>query len=101
MSARSPDVDAEVRRIAARYVWWQQPGDAPHDTRRLLAQVMDIGTHSDAEALRDTVGDPALRQVLRSAEPGWFSPRSWHYWHYALGLAEFGDVPDLPRRRYA
>ena len=94
-------MDQRLERIAAKYIWWKQPAAVPHDDRRLIAQVMDIGTHEDAEAMRESLGDQALKEVLRSAEPGWFSPKSWHYWHYALGLAVVGKVPALPRRRYS
>ena len=38
--------------------------------------------------------------ILSTAEPGWFSEKSWHYWHYALRLVAFGKVPELPRRCY-
>jgi hypothetical protein len=27
-----------------------------------------------------------------------FDARSWHYWHYRLGLAEPDKVPPLPSR---
>jgi hypothetical protein len=45
------------------------------------------------------VGEDELRRALRDAEAGQFDDRSWHYWHYRLGLAE-GDVapPPLPVR---
>jgi hypothetical protein len=37
--------------------------------------------------------------VLRRAQPGWFSPRSWTYWHLKLCLSASGAVPLLPQRR--
>lgn len=95
------DIEEPVRRLSARYVWWQTPGNVSHDLHRLIAQVMELGTHEDAEALRRHVGDDVLRQILRNAQPGWFSGKSWHYWHYAVGLAVFGEVPEQSRRRYA
>lgn len=90
-----------VERLARKYLWWSTPNGVPHDTLRVLAQVMELGTHEDAEALRADVGDGALRDVLRRAQPGWFSEKSWHYWHYALSAAAFGKVPGLPVRRFA
>ena len=95
----SPDSHL-LEQFAGKYLWWTPPGGAPHDSRRVIAQVMELGTHEDAEALRAAVGDEALKEVLRTAEPGWFSEKSWHYWHYALGLAAFGRVPALPRRHF-
>lgn len=90
-----------LEEFSGKYLWWTAPDGAPHDPRRVMAQVMELGTHEDAETLRAAVGDEALRAVLRAAEPGWFSEKSWHYWHYALGLAASGGVPPLPRRSFA
>ena len=49
--------------------------------------------------MAEELGDDFLRQVLVSAEIGQFNPRSWHYWHYRLGMAELGEVPTLPSRK--
>lgn len=90
-----------LEQLARKYFWWSAPGGVPHDSQRVMAQVMELGTHEDAEALRAAVGDEALKEVLRGAEPGWFSEKSWHYWHCALRLAAFECVPALPRRHFA
>lgn len=89
-----------IERLAARYIWWQDPREAALQPRRVIARVMELGDYADVEALDDAVGDDALRAALQSAEAGEFSPRSWHYWHYRLGLARLGEVPPLPQRRY-
>ena len=91
------ELHRQVMQLAAKYVGWQEPGGASHDPRRLAAQVMELGTHEDAEALRLALGDGALREVLQNAAPGWLSAKSWHY---ALGLAAYGQVPAQPQRRY-
>lgn len=93
------DIGQPLRQLAGNYVWWQTPDGPARDTR-LIAQVMELGTHEDAETVRQALGDEHLREILRMAEPGWFSSKSWHYWHYALNLASFGQVPALPKRRY-
>lgn len=67
---------------------------------RVIAQVMDIGDHVDAEAMAAEVGDEALREVLRHAQPGQFRPRSWAYWRYRLGLSGVGQIPPLPMRHF-
>ena len=66
---------------------------------RVVTQVMNIGVFEDARRLAETLGDDCLRAVLRQAEAGQFNARSWHYWHYRLGLAEPGQVLPLPVRR--
>ena len=90
-----------IARLEKKYLWWNTPDGTPHETVRVLAQVMELGTHEDAEALRAEVGDEVLRDVLRHAQAGWVSAKSWHYWHYTLRAADFGKVPDLPARRFA
>lgn len=87
--------------LARKYVWWQPPEDALRDRHRLIAQVMNIGTHADAEALRAALGDAELKRALKEARAGEFSERSWHYWHLVLELARPHAIPPLPRRKVA
>jgi hypothetical protein len=86
---------------AAKYIWWQTPEEAALRPRRVMAQVMDLGTFADVCDLEKVAGPDALADVIRHAEPGWFSPRSWHFWHRRLGLASAGAVPAMPVRRFA
>ena len=67
---------------------------------RVMAQVMNIGDYSDVQLLANQVGDEVLRGVIAHAEAGQFNERSWHYWHYRLGLAALEQVPPLPARRF-
>lgn len=85
--------------LARKYIWWQPPERTLQDRHRLVAQVMDIGTHADVEALRTSLGDEEFKQALRDARAGEFSERSWHYWHLVLGMAKPHAVPPLPRRK--
>jgi hypothetical protein len=89
-------------RLAARYVWWKTPEEAIEFPRRVAAQVMNLGTWDDCVVLVETLGEDYLREVLQRAEAGEFSPRSWHYWHYRLGVTEVGvgEVPPMPVRTY-
>lgn len=89
-----------LRRLAAKYIWWKTPEEALLTPDRVVAQVMDIGDWDDVLQLLGAVDEDALRNVLRNAQAGYFRPRSWHYWHYRLGLAEIGRVPPLPTRRF-
>jgi hypothetical protein len=87
--------------FAQKYIWWKTPDEAIRYPFRVMAQVMDLGTHEDVQALAKLVGDDTLRDVVLQAEAGQFRPRSWAYWHYRLGLAKEGCVPEMPRRRFA
>lgn len=97
MSTTNPP--ALLESLARRYCWWQSPEEALQIPRRIVARVMEMGDYKDVELLGDTLGTTVLRDALQHAEAGEFSPRSWHYWHYRLGLAELGQVPPLPQRR--
>jgi len=91
--------DALLRQLAAKYIWWETPDEALERPERVIAQVMNIGDYEDVQALAEHVGDDVLRDVLTHAEVGWFNERSWHYWHYRLGLAELEQVPPMPSRQ--
>ncbi len=89
-----------LRPMAARLIWWQPAEHSLHHPDRVIAQVLELGTFEDGQRLRQVLGDGRLAQVLQRAEPGWFSPRSWNYWHQKLGLAHAGSIPPLPRRQF-
>lgn len=104
---RRESLDEELRRhtpllkeMARRYIWWMTPEDAIEFPARIVAQVMNIGVFRDASRMADALGDDCLRTVLQHAEAGQFNERSWHYWHYRLGLAKVDEVPPLPVRRF-
>ncbi|WP_306598001.1 hypothetical protein [Geothrix sp. 21YS21S-2] len=87
---------------ARRYIWWETPAEAMLRPDRVIAQVMNMGDFDDSRALLAAIGEASFRVVLEIAEPGWFNERSWHYWHYALGVCPpDGTVPPLPARRFS
>jgi hypothetical protein len=105
MADPAPDLTASsldtlLKPFAARLIWWQPVDQSLGNPDRVIAQVLELGTFEEGEQLRQAVGDDRLARVLQQAEPGWFSPRSWTYWHRKLGLAPSGVVPPLPRRRF-
>ncbi len=91
----------ELEQLARKYVWWKTPQEAAAMPDRVIAQVMNMGDYLDVQTLAVQVGDEVLRSVIRHAEAGQFSKRSWAYWHYRLGLAALEDVPPLPSRSFA
>ena len=99
----SPEGLECLRRLASAYVWWKTPHEAMQFPGHVAAQVMNLGTWNDLTAMAEAAGEPYLRHVLRHAEAGQFDARSWHYWHYRLGLAEYGKkpVPPMPVRKTA
>ena len=90
-----------LARLAQKYIWWTTPDVAVTMPERVVAHVMNIGDHDDMHALATLAGDDYLRTVLQHAEIGQFTPRSWAYWHYRLGLAAPGHLPAMPTRIFA
>jgi hypothetical protein len=90
---------ALLLRLASRYIWWKTPEEAVRLPKRVMAQVMELGTYEDVLQLTQTAGQPALKNVIQTAEAGWFSPESWHFWNYRLNLCEIGHVPPLPQKK--
>ena len=89
-----------IQASAARYIWWEKPGEAMRHPTRVIAQVMNIGDLDDVNGLLNLVGEASFREALTMSEPGWFNPKSWNYWHYKLGLTDpGGPVPPMPVRR--
>ena len=100
MGFRMTDYEKTLfKTLAAKYLWWMTPDGALSHPGRIIVQVMDIGDFADVIAILDSVGEDRARELLINGEAGQFSPRSWHYWHYRLGLAEPGCVPPIPSRR--
>ena len=96
---RHAEFSAVLAALAARLIWWESAEWAQRHPERVIAQVMDLGTFEDVQRLRAAVDDQRLRQVLSSAQAGWFSTRSWSYWHRMLNPQADGSVPELPSRR--
>ena len=90
-----------LEQFAAKYIWWKTPQAALRYPDRILAQVMELGTLEDMQNLLETSDVTALRNIMENAEVGWFSPRSWHFWHYRLGMCEVDRVPPLPQKKFA
>jgi hypothetical protein len=91
---------ASLQRLASKYIWWKTPEEALSMPERVIAQVMNLGDYADVQALVSQVGNDVLREVLRHAQAGQFTERSWAYWHYRLELANVDEVPPLPVRRF-
>ena len=85
----------------AKYLWWKTPQEALLYPDRILAQVMNLGDYGDVCEMLAIVNHNRLKTILKEAELGLFNARSWHYWHYKLGLAHPGEahkIPPLPQR---
>ena len=98
---RSGGAERFLRAMARKYVWWLPAAQALARPHLVAAQIMNLGDYDDVCALEAALGRECLAEALLAADPDRFSPRSWSYWHYRLGLAAPGRVPPRPRRSLA
>jgi hypothetical protein len=88
-----------IASLAAKYLWWPAPNPSGHSEDRIIAQVMDIGTYEDILLLEAGLGRERLAEVMRCAQTGWISARSWNFWRGRL-LAQAGlQTPEHPPKR--
>lgn len=97
MTTRKMDLDS-LAFLAKKYVWWKSTEDAAEQPERVIAQVMNIGDFEDIRRVEALAGTEMLTRILMQAEIGQFTPRSWSYWHYRLGIVGLDEVPALPTR---
>ena len=68
--------------------------------KRVIAQVMDLGTYADIRRLEDVLGPDLLIETMIGAQPGWFSARSWEFWRGRLAAHPRASiVPEQPPSR--
>lgn len=67
-------------------------------SKRVIAQVMELGDYADVLILIKEYSVEELTGVLQTVEAGVFSPKSWNYWHCKLKLSQVGAVPPVPLR---
>jgi hypothetical protein len=91
--------ESMLSEFRSKYIWWEFDAGYAAWRERVIAQVMNLGTFEDAARLEESLGENALIQTLRHAQPGWFEARAWHYWHLRLELTHRG-VPKLPARTF-
>ncbi len=95
-----PSQPQPLAALAKRYLWWKTPEEVAAHPDLLIAQIMNLGTWDDWVTLEHAIPEEHLRRVLKHAEPGQFSARSWQFWHLRLHLAELDRVPALPQRSF-
>jgi len=85
--------------LAKKYIWWQTPSEAMENPRRILASAMNIGSLEDCHVLLHSFDRALLVGILKTAAPGWFSHKSWVFWHHLLDVIDvIEQAPPLPQR---
>lgn len=88
--------------FAKKYIWWESPQEALRRPYRVLASAMNLGSLEDYQRIRQSFDPELLSDVLKNAEAGWFTKRSWSFWHRILDLVNINEpVPPLPERVFS
>jgi len=82
-----------------KFFWWDPVGSQPRSPERIVAQAMDLAGFADVRRLETLLGPARLADVMRHAQPGWLSDRSWELWRGRLSLATGQAIPEEPPRR--
>lgn len=85
--------------LEQKYFWWEPVGSQPRSDARVLAQAMELASFADIRRMENEVGPDRLVEIMRQAEPGWFSEKSWGFWRGRLAAATGQSIPDQPPRR--
>ena len=65
-----------IDELGRKYLWWRPVDGQPFFEDRVIAQIMNLGTYDDILKLEAALGQPHLVDVMRRAQPGWFSDSS-------------------------
>lgn len=88
--------------MAKKYIWWQPPDSAIKNPYRIPAGAMNLGSIEDYHAIVHTFGKEVLADTIKLAAPGWFSRKSWTFWHHILDLIKISEyAPPLPHRTFS
>jgi hypothetical protein len=79
-------IDPELRAMARRLVWFEEPEISLANEVRFLAYAFRYADAADAAIIRRRWSDDALRHALAHAPPGTIDARSWSYWRVMLDM---------------
>jgi hypothetical protein len=85
--------------LEKKYFWWEPADSRPRPDRRVIAQAMDQANFVEIRRLETVVGPKRLADIMRQAQPGWLSDRSWELWRGRLSHATDQAIPEEPPRR--
>ena len=90
--------EKEIEALGRKYFWWDAVA-GKHSPDRIIAQITNLGTYDDLQLLERMLDRSRLIEVMRNAQPGWFSHRSWEFWRSRLMHRTGASIPDTPPTR--
>ena len=85
----------ELRAVAARVIWFEEPEEALKYPKRFLTYLMTYGSPEDVEVAQQYYTDGDFVAALDDPAPGIFDTPSWREWNTRYHRL---PVPPLPKR---
>ena len=85
----------ELRALARRVIWFEEPEQALKYTKRFLTYLMTYGTPEDVEVAQRHYSEADFEATLNEPAPGIFDARSWREWNIRYLRV---PVPPVPKR---
>lgn len=79
----------------SKYIWFDKSYTVKNNPKKVIAYAMRYADLDDFWIIF-SLGDDTLKDVLKTANPGWFDEKNWIYWHTIL---EIKNIPTLPKRQ--
>jgi hypothetical protein len=87
----------EIKEIAQRVIWFEQPEQSLKDPVRFIAYAMRYAHYKDMKVLRKYISDSDFIYALDHIPPGIVDQRSWSYWN---ALFDRYPAPHIPVRNF-
>jgi hypothetical protein len=100
MSSKYTENQLRFLKTMTKYIWWQTEEESLENISHVISQVLNIGTLEDLSMLFSLFSHKVLIETLANSKPGYFSQRSWNFWHVKLLRCDLKDIPPLPRRGF-
>ncbi|MDA8093489.1 MAG: hypothetical protein M0T84_06170 [Betaproteobacteria bacterium] len=81
-----PDHSDQGLRLAKQYVWWMLPDEAAEKPKKIILQLLKMGTLEDYRTGLEIWGREAFVAALETMNPGDVDENSWNYWRLHYGL---------------
>lgn len=85
---------------AKKYIWWMKQEEAIERPHRIVLQLLDKGEWKDCQDALKLFGRETIKDIVKKAEAGNLSKKSWNFWHLYLKICSYPDMPPYPKRSF-
>jgi len=77
-----------------------KPEEAIERPHRIVLQVLDRGNWDDCRDILKLFGRDTVKEIVKNAEAGNLSKKSWNFWNLYLKMCKYPNVPPYPKRGF-